>query len=188
MQPFRIVTAIVGEPGVIGAADGGAQLGVEIVAPHDVESECGEEHGNVDAFAVHVADVGWRVELGSQSIGKSFAPALGAGEGETIVFLLRCVAQFIGVGNRFAVDGTKRLIGALDLYAAAKFCRQILIEQVGRLEHVTVGVDDLKSISHDLAPFLLITAVIAAPSTDDNRTRRSALPIVVPKPRSKGCA
>ena len=45
---------------------------------------------------------------------------------------------------------------------AAKFCRQILVEQVGRLEHMPVGIDDLKSISHDLAPFLLIVAVIAA--------------------------
>jgi len=51
---------------------------------------------------------------------------------------------------------------ALDLYTAAKFCRQILVEQVGRLEHMPVGIDDLKSISHDLAPFLLIVAVIAA--------------------------
>jgi hypothetical protein len=28
----------------------------------------------------------------------------------------------------------------------------------------------------------------AAPSIDDSSTRRSALPIVVPKPRSNGCA
>ena len=31
-------------------------------------------------------------------------------------------------------------------------------------------------------------AVTAAPSTDESSTRRSALPIVVPKPRSNGCA
>src|SRR6185312_2420758 len=34
----------------------------------------------------------------------------------------------------------------------------------------------------------IFTAVIAAPSIEESSTRRSALPIVVPKPRSKGCA
>ena len=34
----------------------------------------------------------------------------------------------------------------------------------------------------------ILTAVIAAPSIDDSSTRRRALPIVVPKPRSNGCA
>ena len=34
----------------------------------------------------------------------------------------------------------------------------------------------------------ILTAVIAAPSIEDSSTRRSALPIVVPNPRSKGCA
>ena len=33
-----------------------------------------------------------------------------------------------------------------------------------------------------------ITAVIAAPSIDESSTRRRALPMVVPKPRSNGCA
>src|SRR5664280_3930497 len=32
------------------------------------------------------------------------------------------------------------------------------------------------------------TAVTAAPSIDESRVRRRALPIVVPKPRSNGCA
>ena len=34
----------------------------------------------------------------------------------------------------------------------------------------------------------ILTAVIAAPSIDDRSTRRSALPMVVPKPRSNGWA
>ncbi len=34
----------------------------------------------------------------------------------------------------------------------------------------------------------ILTAVTAAPSIDESRIRRSALPIVVPKPRSNGCA
>ena len=34
----------------------------------------------------------------------------------------------------------------------------------------------------------ILTAVIAAPSIEDSRTRRIALPIVVPNPRSNGCA
>ena len=34
----------------------------------------------------------------------------------------------------------------------------------------------------------ILTAVIAAPSIEESSTRRSALPIVVPKPRSNGCA
>ena len=34
----------------------------------------------------------------------------------------------------------------------------------------------------------IFTAVIAAPSTEESSTRRSALPMVVPKPRSNGCA
>ena len=34
----------------------------------------------------------------------------------------------------------------------------------------------------------ICTAVIAAPSIDDSSTRRTALPMVVPKPRSNGCA
>ena len=34
----------------------------------------------------------------------------------------------------------------------------------------------------------ILTAVIAAPSIDDSSTRRRALPIVVPNPRSNGCA
>src|SRR5262245_11179144 len=34
----------------------------------------------------------------------------------------------------------------------------------------------------------IFTDVIAAPSIDDRRMRRSAFPIVVPKPRSNGCA
>jgi hypothetical protein len=32
----------------------------------------------------------------------------------------------------------------------------------------------------------ILTAVIAAPSTDESRMRRSAFPIVVPNPRSNG--
>src|SRR6185437_7145128 len=32
------------------------------------------------------------------------------------------------------------------------------------------------------------TAVTAAPSMDESRVRRRALPMVVPKPRSNGCA
>ena len=34
----------------------------------------------------------------------------------------------------------------------------------------------------------IFTAVTAAPSIDESRIRRRALPIVVPKPRSNGCA
>ena len=34
----------------------------------------------------------------------------------------------------------------------------------------------------------IFTAVTAAPSIDDSSTRRKALPTVVPKPRSNGCA
>ena len=34
----------------------------------------------------------------------------------------------------------------------------------------------------------ILTAVTAAPSIDDSSTRRSALPTVVPNPRSNGCA
>ena len=34
----------------------------------------------------------------------------------------------------------------------------------------------------------ILTAVIAAPSIEDSSTRRSALPMVVPNPRSNGCA
>ena len=34
----------------------------------------------------------------------------------------------------------------------------------------------------------IFTAVIAAPSIEDSSTRRSALPIVVPNPRSNGWA
>ena len=34
----------------------------------------------------------------------------------------------------------------------------------------------------------IFTAVIAAPSMDESKTRRSAFPIVVPKPRSNGWA
>ena len=34
----------------------------------------------------------------------------------------------------------------------------------------------------------ICTAVMAAPSIDDSSTRRRALPMVVPKPRSNGCA
>ena len=34
----------------------------------------------------------------------------------------------------------------------------------------------------------ILTAVIAAPSIEDSSTRRNALPMVVPKPRSKGWA
>ena len=34
----------------------------------------------------------------------------------------------------------------------------------------------------------IFTAVTAAPSMEDSSTRRIALPTVVPKPRSNGCA
>ena len=34
----------------------------------------------------------------------------------------------------------------------------------------------------------MFTAVMAAPSMDDSRQRRRALPMVVAKPRSNGCA
>jgi hypothetical protein len=64
VKPLPIVTAIIRQPGVIGAADGGAELGVEVVAPHNVETEGREEHAYVDAFSVHVTNVGWGIELG----------------------------------------------------------------------------------------------------------------------------
>ena len=63
MKPFPIVTAIIRQPGVIGAADGGAELGVEVVTPHNVETEGWKEHAYVDAFAIHIANVGWGIEL-----------------------------------------------------------------------------------------------------------------------------
>ena len=34
----------------------------------------------------------------------------------------------------------------------------------------------------------IFTAVTAAPSIEESSTRRSALPMVVPNPRSNGCA
>ncbi|MCA1641275.1 MAG: hypothetical protein LC785_04670 [Acidobacteria bacterium] len=34
----------------------------------------------------------------------------------------------------------------------------------------------------------ILTAVIAAPSIEESSARRRLLPMVVPKPRSKGCA
>ena len=157
VKSFGVVAAIVGEPGVVGAADCGAQLGIEIVAPHDVETEGWEEHAHIDAFAIHVAHVGRGVEFRRQRIGESLAPALGAGEGKTEILLLRSITQFIGVGNRFAVDGAARLIGTFDLDTIAKFRRQVFFEQIARLEHMPVGIDDLESISHGA----LLTLVIA---------------------------
>src|SRR6516225_9760658 len=47
----------------------------------------------------------------------------------------------------------------------------------------TPGIDENSCITPSMR-----TAVIAAPSIDESNTRRSALPIVVPKPRSNGCA
>jgi hypothetical protein len=63
VKPFRIVTAVIGQPGIISTADRGAELGIEVVAPHDVEAESREEHAYVDTFAVHVANIGRGVKF-----------------------------------------------------------------------------------------------------------------------------
>ena len=42
------------------------------------------------------------------------------------------------------------------------------------------------SVENSCRTPLIFTAVIAAPCSDDSRTRRRELPIVIPKPRSNG--
>jgi hypothetical protein len=57
METFWVVATVVGEPAIVGAADGRTKLRVEIVAPHDVETESRKKNAYVDALAVHVAHV-----------------------------------------------------------------------------------------------------------------------------------
>jgi hypothetical protein len=55
-------------------------------------------------------------------------------------------------------------------------------DDVGRvLDHAGIGENSWSTPS-------ILTAVTAAPSIEESSTRRSALPTVVPKPRSNGCA
>src|SRR5215467_7017231 len=125
MEPFAVVAAVIREPNVIGAADRGAELKVEIAAPHNVKAEGGKKNADIHSLAVHVADVRWGVEFRCQRVCKGLAPALGCSKGEAIVFLFYAGPHAIGIGNRFSVDGTAGLVGSFDFYTTTKLLRQI---------------------------------------------------------------
>ena len=56
-----------------------------------------------------------------------------------------------------------------------------------RIRSVTSSTTPGTAVNSCSTPSIL-TAVMAAPSIEERRTRRRALPIVVPQPRSSGCA
>src|SRR5262249_27214312 len=120
METFSIIAAVVGKPTVVGPADGGAELRIESTAPHDVEAEGRKQHADVDTFAFHVAHVRCGVELCRQCVREGLAPALRTGESEPVVFLLFDRTQFVRIGNRLAVNETKRLVGSFDAHTITK--------------------------------------------------------------------
>src|SRR5262249_44385136 len=152
VKALSIIAAVVGKPTVVSPADGGTELRIEVAAPHDIEAQGGKQHADIDAFAFHVANVGCGVELCRQRIGEGLAPALRTGESEPVVFLLFDRMQFVRIGNRLAVNETKRLVGSFDAHTITKLRRQIIREQIGWLEHMPIRIDDLESVSHDQFP------------------------------------
>src|SRR5262249_46324176 len=152
VKALSIIAAVVGKPTVVGPADGGAELRIELTPPHDIEAEGGKQHADVDAFAFHVANVGCGVELCRQRIGEGLAPTLRTGESEPVVILFFYRAQFVRIGNRLAVNETKRLVGSFDAHTITKLRRQIIRKQIGWLEHIPIRIDALESFSHDQFP------------------------------------
>ena len=67
---------------------------------------------------------------------------------KAVVFLLFDWPQLVRVGNGLAVNETKRLVGSFDAHAVTKLRGQIGSEKVGRLQDMTVRINDSKSISH----------------------------------------
>src|SRR5262249_53255650 len=136
METFSIVAAVVGKPTVVSPADDGTELRVEVAAPHDIEAQGRKQHADIDAFAVHVAHVRCGVELCRQRVREGLAPALRTGESEPVVFLLFDRTQFVRIGNRLAVNETKRLVGSFDAHTITKLRGQIIREQIGWLQHM----------------------------------------------------
>src|SRR5512144_2222555 len=152
VQTFGIVAAVIRKPGVIGPADRRAELRIEIIAPHNVKTQGGEEDADVNTFAIHIANVGGGIELGCERFREGLAPALRCAESKAVIFLFDSGAHPVGIGNGLAINRTARLVGPLDLHTPAKFRRQICFVQIVRLEYVAVGIDDLEIVSHDLTP------------------------------------
>src|SRR5262245_6639992 len=128
VETLSIVTAVVGQPAVVGAADGGAELRVEVAAPHDIKTKRRKQHADVDAFAVHVAHVRCGIEFCGQRLREGLTPTLRTGESKPIVFLLFDRSQFVGIGNRLAVNETKRLVWSFDAHTISKLRGQIIRE------------------------------------------------------------
>src|SRR5215475_4918440 len=50
VETLSIIAAVVGKPTVVGPADGGTELRIEVTPPHDIEAKGRKEYADVDAF------------------------------------------------------------------------------------------------------------------------------------------
>ena len=103
------MAAVFREPCVVGAADGGAQLGIDVRAPHDVKAHGRKQDAEVDALAVHVADVGRGIETRGDGFRKGVAPLLVAGEDVAVIRDL-AVGPPVGVRDGLAVNEAAGLV------------------------------------------------------------------------------
>src|SRR5262245_589105 len=148
VETLSIVAAVVGKPTVVGPADGGTELRIKVTPPHDIEAKGRKEYADVDAFAFHVANIGCGVKLCRQRVREGLTPILRTGEGKPVVFLFFDRTQFVRIGNRLAVNETKRLVRSFDANAITKLRGQIIREQIGRFQNMPIRIDDFKSVPH----------------------------------------
>ena len=70
LEPSAVMAAILGEPVVVGAADSGRDPRFDLVIPDDVEAERGKQDRDVDALAVHVAQIRSRIKAVGNAVGE----------------------------------------------------------------------------------------------------------------------
>ena len=150
-QPRVIVAAILREPGVVGTADGRAQLGVDVRAPHDVEAHGREQDAEIDPLPVHVADVRRGIETRGDGFRKRIAPRLVGGEDEPVIGDLAVGPPF-GVRDGLAVDVAAGLVRSGDLHPPAELLRHVPVIKIRRLHNMPIRIDDTKSVLHGSTP------------------------------------
>ena len=150
-QARVVVAAILREPSVVGTADGRAQLGVDVRAPHDVEAHGREQDAEIDPLPVHVADVRRGIETRGDGFRKRIAPRLVGGKDEPVIGDLAVGPPF-GVRDGLAVDVAAGLVRSGDLHPPAELLRHVPVINIRRLHNMPIRIDDTKSVLHGSAP------------------------------------
>src|SRR5262249_28080900 len=122
LQTSGVGTAVLGQPVVVGAADGRRGLGLDIALPDDVETDGREQDPDVDALLVHVAQVRWSVEASGDRLAEGGDVLRVTAKNPRALELLDRLTdlrQLEGVGDQLSVDLADALLRSFQAHPAA---------------------------------------------------------------------